>query len=73
MSIMKAYNLRCDRCDADGLPEPVYDMTTWPRWQTAAEVRKAARRAGWRRGPNGEDLCPDHAGGGTTEQHAAGG
>ncbi|PAZ15627.1 hypothetical protein CLM62_12590 [Streptomyces sp. SA15] len=32
--------------------------------ETAAELRRTARSAGWRR-KNGKDLCPDHAAGGT--------
>lgn len=58
MTVRKAYNLWCDACGPTG---PAFDVQAWPEYQTAAEVRAAARREGWRRGPNGEDLCPEHA------------
>lgn len=63
MTVLKAYNLHCDHdeCSTDGVPAGAFDLDQWPKWQSAAEVRAAAKRAGWTRNRDGKDLCPDHS------------
>ena len=64
MTVAKAYNLWCDHpeCRDD---RDAFDSDTWPSYQTAAEIRRAARKAGWRRTADGDDLCPEHPKGST--------
>lgn len=62
MTAIKAFNLTCDHpeCAEHGI-EGAFDLNQWPHYQTASEVRTAAKKAGWTRTSDGKDMCPRHS------------
>ena len=51
--ILWSSRIRCDKCDGE-----ITCMTTMHRAAIPTDIRARAERAGWRRIPGGNDLCP---------------